>query len=418
MRPATETRSTQIQDATDRCMSRCDEIAALTDDPGKIHRLYLSNAIRQTHDLLDQLARHAELSCRVDAAGNWIGRLPANQPTDRVLMIGSHLDTVPNAGKYDGLLGVLVGLAVAECVGSDRLPFHLDVVGLSEEEGVRFSKPYLGSAALAGRFDPAWFRRKDHQGITMREAITSFGLSPDRLTNARIDPNRVIGFIEPHIEQGPLLRRVDRAVGLVTAIAGQSRLLLRFSGVAGHAGTVPMPFRTDALVMASKWIDLVAQYATQREGLCATVGQLHVQPNVRNVIPGCVELSLDVRDAKDDRRRRAATDLIDMAIRVAREAGGDAEVIEHQQQPAATMDESLSNQLRAAITAVGCGAFDMTSGAGHDSAVLSDVFPTSMLFIRQPVGISHHPDEDVDASDVAIAIEVLHHFVTHFQDTT
>ncbi|MEM1226530.1 MAG: Zn-dependent hydrolase [Planctomycetota bacterium] len=392
-------------------MDRCDRIAEITETPGEITRTYLTPAIAQTHEYLRGQMNRSGLDVRVDATGNLIGRLRTTAETNRVLLLGSHLDTVPNAGRYDGLLGALIGLAVVELIGKHQLPFHLDVVGLSEEEGVRFSKPYLGSAGLIGRFDPQWLDRKDQHGITMRQAIKAFGLQPDQIGEAAYDVDDVIGFIEPHIEQGPLLMRVGRPVGRVGAIAGQSRLLVRLDGEPGHAGTVPMPFRRDALVMAARWIEHVSQYALQRDGLCATVGQVHAHPNVRNVIPGRVDLSLDVRDADDQRRMTAVDELIARAREIAAAAEGQFHVLDHQQQPASRMDEDLSSRLVGAMAAKGVHAIDLTSGAGHDAAVLSTRFPTAMLFIRQPRGISHHPDEDVTADDVGVAIAVLHHLV-------
>ena len=359
--------------------------------------------------------RDAGLTVRTDAVGNLIGRLASPAADAPTLMIGSHLDTVPNAGPFDGVLGVMIGLAVAESlIGSDPLPFHVDVVGLSEEEGVRFALPYLGSAALGGRFDPAWLRRVDADKISIRQAIKTFGLDPDNIAGAAVDRSDVVAFIEPHIEQGPVLMRRDCPLGVVTAIAGQSRRIVRFIGDPGHAGTTPMVGRRDALVTAARWIPGVADAAAAVEGLRATTGFINARPNVRNVIPGQVDVSIEVRHAENSVRTRWMDRFCDDAKSIGRDASVEVQTMDHQEQPAAIMDVHLTEQLAESISQTGPPPHRMVSGAGHDAVVLSKPFRTTMMFIRQrDGGISHHPDENVDADDVGHAIDALVHLVKH-----
>ena len=355
--------------------------------------------------------RSAGMTATVDDAGNIVGTRAGNQSDAKRLMIGSHLDTIPNGGKYDGILGVMVGIAVVSALGDIPLPFDIDVIGFSEEEGVRFALPYIGSRAIAGTFDPAHFDFVDDTGMTLASAIESYGLSPAKIADAAVDPSQVVGFIETHIEQGPVLAAANLSVATVTAIAGQTRMRILFQGHAGHAGTVPMPGRSDPLVTASRWIAAVSDFANGIADLRATVGCVRCLPGARNVIPGSVELSLDVRHGVDETRDRAVEYLLAHATKLAGQNGVRFEVLESQSQPAAIMDGGLTETMNRSIAASKQAPFSMLSGAGHDAAVMADRFPTAMLFIRQPKGVSHHPDEDVEASDVAVAIEVLTNFV-------
>lgn len=416
--PAT---SIRVDALAHRVMQRCDHLAGHTQKPGQITRLYLSPAIRAVHVDLTAWMREIGMAVRTDAAGNLVGRLTtASLPSaeDRqahpaeprpVLLIGSHIDTVPNAGKYDGLLGVIVALAVAERLNElqQDLPFDLDVIAFSEEEGVRFSKPYLGSAAIAGTFENKWLDRLDDTGRSMRGVITEFGLDPAEIRDAAYDPQQVLGFIEMHVEQGPVLEHSGQPVGVVSAIAGQSRLVLRFTGKAGHAGTTPMYPRQDALVSAAHLIAEVQDYGRSIDGLRATVGTIHCHPNVRNVIPGDVEVSLDIRHAMDDVREIAVTALLETATRIANEDGVSVEVTENQPQPAVEMNSVLSGLLSQAMEDAGHEPFDLLSGAGHDAVAMAESFPVAMMFVRHPDGVSHHPDERVDEADVAVTIDVL-----------
>ncbi|TWT76107.1 N-carbamoyl-L-amino acid hydrolase [Posidoniimonas polymericola] len=391
-------------------MARCDELAAVSEEPGCLTRRYLTPPAKIVHQRLAGWMTDASLTPRVDNAGNLIGRL-SGRGTRRVLLIGSHLDTVPNAGKYDGVLGVLMGLAVAERLRGEDLPFHLDVVGFSEEEGVRFSKPYLGCSALSGDFLPEWLDRRDAAGVSMRQAIADFGLDPDAVGSCIYDPADVLGFIEPHLEQGPVLEHAKLPVGMVSGIAGQSRLRVAFHGAAAHAGTTPMDRRQDALLCAAQFVTAVRARALSVEGLRATVGSVRVTPNAPNVVAAAAELSLDVRHAEDAQRESAVRDLIAAGHEAAASEGARFEVLEETSQSAVLMDHKLSSLLRESIEECGGPPTSILSGAGHDAVIMAGRFPVSMLFLRHPGAVSHHPDERVEAEDVAVGIDVLTRFV-------
>jgi len=396
--------------AAERVMSRCDSLAACSEVPEQLTRRYLSGAMRAAHERVALWMAETGLSPRVDNAGNLIGRRRA-VGAQQAFLIGSHLDTVANAGRYDGTLGVLIGVAVAELTHGTKLPFHFDVVAFSEEEGFRFALPFLGSSALLGEFQPSWLERIDADGQTMREVITEFGLQPDLISAAAYRPEEVLAYLEPHLEQGPVLANHGAAVGAVTAIVGQSRLLLHFIGRAGHAGTTPMDDRHDALCAAARFISASREIALATDGLRATVGKMQVVPNVANVIPAGVELALDVRHADDAVRHRAVDELLTIAAHVAREYGCLLELEERSEHPAVAMDPHLTQLLTSAIIECGQPPAALPSGAGHDAMIIARRFPTAMLFVRHPGAISHHPDEAVDRDDVAIAIEVAYRFV-------
>lgn len=391
-------------------MARCDELAACSEEEGRVTRRFLTPPMQNVHQRLSAWMKAAGLQPRVDNAGNLIGRLGGAE-SNRVLLLGSHLDSVPNAGRYDGVLGVLIGVAVAQSLESEGLPFHFDVMGFSEEEGERFSMPYLGSSAVAGLFDPQWLCRCDRDGHTMGDAICKFGLDAGKIADAAYSPDEVIAYVEPHLEQGPMLENAKLPIGVVTGIAGQSRLRLEFTGTAGHAGTTPMLNRSDALVMTSEFVGEVNSIGRQTKGLRATVGRLSVKPNAPNVIPARVELSLDVRHVDDLIRERAINDMLAAGKRIAKSARGGFSVLETNGNGAAEMDQATTETLTSAIAECGHHTFKLFSGAGHDAVVMSKRFPTAMLFLRHPGGISHHPDERAERKDVAVAIEVLTQFV-------
>ncbi|MEM8866564.1 MAG: Zn-dependent hydrolase, partial [Planctomycetota bacterium] len=292
--------------ATTRLLERSSELISCSDSEVGLARLFCSPAMAKAHQKLTGWMTDAGMSTQVDAAGNLIGRLPA-EPTDtRSLLIGSHLDTVVNAGQFDGTLGVLMGLAVAElCHRYElRLPFSLDVLGFSEEEGIRYQTPYIGSRAITGDLtsgDPLLERLDDH-GVRLADALGQFGCDASQFAQAVYDPESVIAFIEPHIEQGPVLEERGLPVGVVTGVAGQTRASFRFVGETGHAGTVPMKLRRDPLPAAAKFATQVEEIALACEGTLATVGRLEVTPNVANVIPEEVAVRLDLRHLDDDKR--------------------------------------------------------------------------------------------------------------------
>lgn len=395
--------------AAARLMARCELLARCTDTPGSITRTFLSPAMREAHGLVASWMEEAGLRVRVDPAGNLRGR--RGERGAPVFLVGSHLDTVPDAGRFDGVLGVLAGIEAAELLRGTPLPFALEVVGFSDEEGVRFERPYLGSMALAGGFDPALLERLDASGTSLRQAIRDFGLDPERVGQAALRPEQVAGYAELHLEQGPVLEDLGHPVGVVEAIAGQERLVLEFRGEAGHAGTVPMGRRRDAAVGLARMILAVRDLARVTKGLRATVGSALMEPNVRNVIPGQARFTVDLRHADDKIRHRAVRELLARCEEVAREEALDWALIRHEAEASVPMDPDLVTRMEEAVAACGHPVHRMVSGAGHDAAVLAPRFPSVMLFVRHPGGISHHPDERVEEADVAAALAVLAEFL-------
>jgi allantoate deiminase len=345
----------------------------------------------------------------VDAAGNLRGLW---QPThhEKRLILGSHIDTVPDAGAFDGVLGVVLALHLVEEAQANSLPLAIEVIAFSEEEGVRFGVPFLGSRAVAGRFNPALLALTDADGISLETAIQNFGLDPENLNDAQLSEGS-IGFFEIHIEQGPVLEAENLPLGVVTGIVGQTRCELTFAGQANHAGTTPMHLRRDALAGAAEWIAAVEglacdpRYSTGEDSVVATVGKLHVEPNSGNVIAGSVRLSLDLRASRDSVREGAVAELLDQAATIAARRGLTCEASRLMDQPAVSMDEELTALLAASVEAAGVPARRMASGAGHDAMVMATRVPSAMLFLRSPGGISHHPTETVLEGDVAAALK-------------
>ena len=355
-------------------LERCDRLGTVSEERGRLTRRFGTAAMREANALVAGWMREAGLDTREDAVGNLIGR----RGEGPALMVGSHLDTVIDAGRYDGPLGVLVAIEAAE-----RVPRPIEVAGFADEEGVRFGTAYLGSSALTGRFDPRWLDLRDADGVRLGDLVESPG-------PARED---VLGYVEVHIEQGPVLERLGEPVGVVTAINGQSHAEVTFTGEAGHAGTVPPQDRRDALAAAAEWILAV-------EAAGGTVGRLAVEPDVRNVIPARCTATLDLRDPDD--ATRAAT------IEGLRERAGRGRDVEVEWRdladiPAVAMDERLSAAFGVAPR--------LPSGAGHDAAMMASIAPAAMLFVRCAGGVSHNPAEAVDEADVAVAIDALEHLL-------
>lgn len=345
------------------------------------------------------------MQVQIDAVGNLRGLLPAAAPNAPRLLIGSHLDTVANAGAFDGVLGVVLGVALAEQAGK-ALPFDLEVIGFSEEEGVRFGKPFLGSLGLIGELDPAILARIDLNGISVADAIRNFGLDPANRRAAVLDDS-AFAYLEFHIEQGPVLESENLSLGVVDAIAGQTRLELTFTGHANHAGTTPMgPLRHDALAAAAQWITEVERYANDCPGLVATVGKLDIPASAGNVIPGQVVATLDVRHAQDSVRQATVQHYLDYACALSASRGVSVSHAESLDQAAVPMDPALTGFLRDAVVhATHAAPRIMSSGAGHDAMIIARRLPAAMLFLRSPGGLSHHPDEAVLAGDVEAALD-------------
>jgi len=396
-----------------RIVHRLDELARCTDDPShRLTRLAYSPAMRCAHELAGAWMREAGLAVRMDAVGNLVGRREGTQPGSKTLLLGSHLDSVRDGGRFDGPLGVLLALEAAESCGP--LPFAIEVLGFIDEEGVRFQSTYLGSRALAGTLRVEELALRDVDGITLADAIRGFGGNPEAIHTERRNPAALLGYVEAHIEQGPVLEAAKQALGVVSAIVGQTRVRLAFLGEAGHAGTVPMPMRRDALCAAAEFVQAVEQGAKEKPGLMATVGEIKVSPGASNVIPARAELTLDVRFAEDDIRESAVASFEALARRLAakRKLEVDWQVL--QSTAAVTCDLQLSQRLTRAVEKRASGVapcWQLPSGAGHDAAALAALCPVAMLFIRCRGGVSHHPDEFAHEADIEEARHALVHFL-------
>lgn len=387
------------------CLKRADELAACTETPGILKRTFMSEPMQRVHTLVRGYMQSAGMQVRVDALGNIIGSLEGKG--SKTFLTGSHLDTVPDAGKYDGMLGVLIGIAAAQAIGAQNLAHHFDVIGFSDEEGVRYKMPYLGSLAIAGLFKQEYLSRVDENGITMADAIKNFGLSGEDFKSAAYDFSEVAGFAEVHIEQGPVLEAENLALGAVTGLVGQSRIKLFYRGLASHAGTTPMRGRRDAFAALSELNVFVEKYGLSIPNLVATVGMAQVRPGGANVIPGEVYFSLDIRHGDQPVLDRATEVILGEAAAIAKRRGIEMQIETQESQAVAKCDSALINKMSLAMEKHGYGTFRLASGAGHDTAIMSKVTDTAMLFIRSPGGISHNPIETVNVQDVAAAIEVF-----------
>ena len=409
-----------LGDLTDEILARCELLAVASEEPGRLTRTYLSAPMHQVHALLAAWMVEAGMTVRLDPAANLIGRYPAAGGSDTApaILLGSHLDTVPDAGRFDGMLGVLLGIAAVRALNlaGRALPFAIEVVGFAEEEGVRYQTPYLGSLALAGRFDPALLDLVDASCVRMADALADFGLDPAEIGAAAAPPGRYRAYLEAHIEQGPVLEAAGLPVGVVTAIAGQSRLVVAFEGKAGHAGTAPMDLRRDTLPAAAELILAVEALARSVPGLRGTVGSIAAAPGAPNVIPGRATLSLDLRHEADPVRDRAVADLLAAAAQIAARRGLTFRVDRALHLPAVPADHALTDRLASAVAGCGIGPHFLVSGAGHDAAILAQMMPMAMLFVRSPGGISHHPDERVDRDDVRAALDVMGRWLRDLAD--
>jgi allantoate deiminase len=388
-------------------VARCRLLAEATEEPGFITRTFLSEPMQTVHAHLRDWMERAGMSVLTDHAGNLRGLYPAAQPSSRRLFIGSHLDTVPHAGAFDGILGVVLGVALIELLGGRRFPFGIEMIGFSEEEGVRFGVPFIGSRAFIGAVD-------DQLLETISPAIAAFGLDPKRIGEARADEN-ALGYLEFHIEQGPVLESLDLPLGVVETIAGQSRLDVLFEGRANHAGTTPMNLRRDALSGAAEWIGVVEREARAVPSAVATVGRVSVSPGASNAIPGSVRTSLDVRHASDSVRHDLVARLLRCAEQTAASRCLTVSWEQRLDQAAVAMDSTLTQILERAVASSGRPVHRMASGAGHDAMIVARRMPTAMLFLRSPGGISHHPDETVVAADIDAALEVGMHFLEELE---
>jgi allantoate deiminase len=394
-------------------VERLEVLGRISDKPDCLTRLYAGPGMRRANALVGSWMEQAGMTVRQDAIGNLIGRVPGAGA--KTLLLGSHLDTVRDAGKFDGALGVVLAIACVERWRDAQrtLPFSIEVIAFADEEGVRYHTGYLGSEAVAtGHLGPQDLELPDEEGITLAEAVRAFGGDPARLESCRFAPAHLLGYVEAHIEQGPVLEKRNQAIALVSAIAGQTRVSVKFMGKAGHAGTVPMNLRQDALCAASEFILEVEKNAREMPGLVATVGQISSRPNASNVIPNDVLLSLDIRHQHDHERERACR-LLHRAL----DKIGQQRLVKsswHAMQNTASVPCSpeLTALLREAASQHQPDVIALASGAGHDAATMARITPAAMLFVRCREGISHHPDESVRPDDIGLALEVLFDFVS------
>lgn len=400
-----------------RAKARCDLLGAppYSEVQGQLTRRFLTPAHNAALERLTLWMTSAGMTVRRDAAGSLVGRYEGETPNAPALMIGSHIDSVRNGGRYDGPLGIMLGIDVVEALrdAGRRLPFAIEVIAFGDEEGSRFSASMSCSRAIAGTLDPdAVLDMRDPDGVTLAQAFTAFGLDPQRIADARREPSEVLAFLEAHIEQGPVLEAEGLALGVVTAIAAQKRLVVRITGMAGHAGTTPMALRKDPGPAAAECIlalERLCQAGT--DNLVGTVGRLTALPGAFNVIPGAVEFSMDIR-AETSPTRDAALEAVTAEIHaIAARRGLSASVTLMQTLDESPCDPGLTAMLEAAVGDLGLPPRRLPSGAGHDAMVMAALCPTAMLFIRCEGGISHNPAESVTEADCALAAQAMLGFV-------
>ncbi|MGF3024221.1 allantoate amidohydrolase [Methylobacterium aquaticum] len=392
-----------------RVMALIDDLARHTDEPGRLTRLYLSPAHRATAEAVLGLMRDAGLSARIDAAGSVVGRIEGREPGLPALVLGSHIDSVVDAGRYDGPLGVVTGLVVAEEIRARglALPFALEVVAFGDEENVRFPTSLSTSKAWAGQYRMEWLEGRDAAGTSLREALTQFGGDPDGIPALARAREAIAGYLEVHIEQGPALEAAVQPVGVVSAIAGLTRARCTVTGEANHAGTVPMGMRRDALAAVAEMALAVERLSEGVAGTVATVGSLTVVPGAVNVIPGQVDFSLDVRAPVEADRHGlfAAIQAACRAIAQRRGVGFASET--YMDNAAVALDPGLQAALDRSARRLGFAPLRLPSGATHDAVAMAAIGPSAMLFVRCRGGISHNPAESITLEDADAATRVL-----------
>ncbi len=402
----------------DEIVGRIDELAAISETPEHLTRILLTKEHRAAADLMLSWMRDAGMRAHLDAIGNICGRYEGEVAGLPCLMLGSHYDTVRDAGKWDGPLGLITAIS---CVAQlhrrgKRLPFAIEVTGFADEEGVRFASTLLGSRAVAGTFDESVLGVKDSAGISLRAALSQFGLDPHHIGAAARTRGELLAYLELHIEQGPVLEGLNLPVGVVTAIAGATRLAASLTGMAGHAGTVPMPLRRDALVGAAECIVAIEEFCrTGQSGLVGTVGYIHATPGATNVISGQVSFTIDIRAPSDAHRKLAVADIVRRIENIDRRRKLKLQLDVTHENRTVPCAPWLKDQVWEAIAGEGFRVFELPSGAGHDGMAMIDIADVAMLFVRCRGGISHHPDEYVDLADVDAGARVLLRLIENFR---
>lgn len=402
-----------------RAMRRLDVLKSFTDVPGQIHRLYLAPSYRAAVDATAAMMREAGFDeVGVDAIGTVTGRYHARDEAGRTLLIGSHIDTVKDAGAFDGTLGVVAGIGAVEALreAGERMPFAIEVLAFGDEENVRFPTNLSSSRALAGTFDMASLDGRDEDGVSFREALVAFGGEPAGIPGLARRREDILGYVEVHIEQGPVLEAKGLPVGIVSAINGASRRRLMITGEAGHAGTVPMPLRRDALAAAAEMVLAIETLGRRDPLTVATVGQLLVEPGAANVVPGRVRATLDARGPHDDVRVAMVAEIEAACRAIATRRGVDLAIEPFYESTACPADPAIVKGLAAAVERRQLPVAVMPSGAGHDAMAMAALCPMGMLFVRCKGGISHNPAEDATEADIEVAVSVLLDFVRSFSD--
>jgi allantoate deiminase len=399
-------------------VGRINQLAEISEHPDNLTRLFLTPEHRAAAELIMSWMVEGGMHAHLDAIGNVCGRYEGERSGLPCLMLGSHYDTVRDAGKWDGPLGLITAIS---CVADlnrrgRRFPFAIEVTGFADEEGVRFASTLLGSRAVAGTFNESVLASKDRAGISIREALKEFGLNPAKIGTAARRPGELLAYVELHIEQGPVLETNNLPVGVVTAIAGATRLAGRLTGMAGHAGTVPMALRRDALAGAAECICKIEDLCRGDDGgLVGTVGVIHAAPGATNVIPGEVQFTMDIRAPTDAQRKHAVGDLVRQIEEIAKRRKLDLQLEVTHENRTVPCAPWLKAQVAAAVAAEGFSVFELPSGAGHDGMAMVDITDVAMIFVRCRGGISHHPDEHVELADADAGARVLLRFIENFR---
>ena len=402
----------------DEIVGRIKQLAAISETVEHLARIFLTPEHRAAAELILKWMRDAGMRAHLDAIGNVCGRYEGERPGLPCLMLGSHYDTVRDAGKWDGPLGLITAIACVADLNKRgrRLPFAIEVTGFADEEGVRFTSTLLGSRAVAGTFDESVLGAKDAAGISMREALSKFGLDPDHIGAAARARGELLAYVELHIEQGPVLEALNLPVGVVTAIAGATRLAASLTGMAGHAGTVPMPLRRDALAGSAECIVEIEEFCrTDESGLVGTVGYIHAAPGATNVIPGQVSFTIDIRAPTDAHRKLAVTDIVRRIETIAKRRKLSLQLDVTHENRTVPCAPWLRSQIAEAIAGEGFRVFELPSGAGHDGMAMIDIADVAMVFVRCRGGISHHPDEHVETADADAGARVLLRLIENFR---
>jgi allantoate deiminase/N-carbamoyl-L-amino-acid hydrolase len=402
-----------------RILELADRLAIHSDLPEALSCAYLTPAHRASANELAQWMQAAGMAVAIDGVGNVVGRYPAAAATDRTVIVGSHYDTVVDAGKYDGRLGILTGLVVIDHLNraGRRLPFAVELIAFSEEEGLRFSASYIGSTAVAGSFDHDLLARRDSHGVSLAEAISATGFDPAKIPTLARPREHIAGYLEVHIEQGPVLLQEGLPLGIVTGIAGNCRYWLTISGAAGHAGTVPMGFRHDAVAAAAEIILAVERRCSNVPTLVGTVGRLQVPGGATNVIAGRCELSLDIRAGDDATRDAAIVDVRAEIDAIAQRRGVTVEIKELQRMGAVACSARLQALFGEAVGRAGITPWFLPSGAGHDAVNFGGITEMGMLFVRcGNGGVSHSPRETVTVEDADLGARALLDVLEHYEE--